>query len=164
MKNGPKTVLSVAFPIGGLLSESTRADTPSTSERRINSWRSGVHVWPVRVRKLIVLIHSSEVRLRATMGHHESMGLVHGHGWTFFSLQGQPLRTINMTHFVSETNSWSLPMRFLKMNRTRLPSRALQCTEMEQHIDKIYARVWRKLCKLEYILSDNLWPVRVLKR
>lgn len=27
----------------------------------------------------------------------------------------------------------------------------------------MYARVWRKLCKLEYIVRNNLWPVRVLK-
>ena len=65
VKNGPRTVLSVAFPTGGLLSESMRADTPSTSERRMNSWRIGVHVWPVRVRNSIVLIHSSVVMLRA---------------------------------------------------------------------------------------------------
>jgi hypothetical protein len=65
VKNGPRTLLSVAIPFEGLLSASTRADTPSTSERRMNSWRSGVHVWPVRVRNLIVLIHSSVVRLWA---------------------------------------------------------------------------------------------------
>jgi hypothetical protein len=130
VKNGPKTVLSVALPIGGLLSESTSADTPSTSERRINSWRSGVHVWPVRVRKLIVLIHSSVVRLRC-----------HNH-------HGQPLRTISKTHFVSETNSWSLLMRFLKMNLTRLPSPE-RFNVQEWNTDEMYPRVWRKLCKLE---------------
>jgi hypothetical protein len=65
VKNGPRTLLSVAFPAGGLLSESTRAETPSMSERRMNSWRMGVHVFPVRVRKSMVLIHSSVVMLRA---------------------------------------------------------------------------------------------------
>lgn len=35
------------------------------SERRMNSWRMGVHVFPVRVRKSMVLIHSSVVMLRA---------------------------------------------------------------------------------------------------
>ena len=63
MKNGPRTLLSVALPTGGLLSASTRAETPRTSERRMNSWRRGVHVLPVRVRKSIVLIHSSVVML-----------------------------------------------------------------------------------------------------
>ena len=63
VKNGPRTLLSVAFPAGGLLSASTTAEIPRTSERRMNSWRRGVHVLPVRVRKSIVLIHSSVVML-----------------------------------------------------------------------------------------------------
>ena len=86
VKNGPRTVLSVAFPTGGLLSESTRADTPSTSERRINSWRIGVHVWPVRVRNWIVFIHSSVVILRATVTNR-----VHGHKRTF-QIRSRPLK------------------------------------------------------------------------
>jgi hypothetical protein len=44
VKNGPRTLLSVAPRSVGLLSVSTSADTLSTSERRINSWRSGVHI------------------------------------------------------------------------------------------------------------------------
>jgi len=35
-----------------------------------------------------------------------------------------------------------------EFNASTLP-RALQCTGMERNIDQMYARVWRKLCKLE---------------
>lgn len=158
VKNGPKTELSVAFPIGGLLSESTRADRPSTSERRINSWRSGVHVWPVRVRKLIVFIHSSVVMLRAI--NHESNGTD-----AQFYFRASLLRTTRKTHFVSETNSWSLLMRFLKMNLTRLSSRERFNVRIqtERDIEQMYARVWCELSKLEQIVRDNLWLVRVLR-
>jgi hypothetical protein len=64
VKNGPRTLLSVAPPSVVLLSASTSADIPSTSERRTNSWRSGVHIWPVRVRNWIAVIHSSVVMLQ----------------------------------------------------------------------------------------------------
>ena len=64
VKNGPRTELFVPPETVGLFNPSTRADTPSTSERRMNSCLSWVQVWPVRVRKLIVVIHSSVVRLR----------------------------------------------------------------------------------------------------
>lgn len=47
---------------GGPLSASTRALRPRTSLRRMNSWRRGVQVWPVRVRKAIAAVHSAEVR------------------------------------------------------------------------------------------------------
>jgi hypothetical protein len=136
VKKGAKKDLFVAFPSGGLLSESTRADTPSTSERRINSWRIGVHVWPVRVRKLIVFIHSSVVMLRACHNHESTGWSEHGsriHNY-FFTTSGSAAENDQQrTHFVSETNSWSLLTRFLKMNLVRLPfpaARALQCAEM----------------------------------
>jgi hypothetical protein len=37
VKNGPRTVDSVDFPTVGWSMASTRADTPKTSERRMNS-------------------------------------------------------------------------------------------------------------------------------
>lgn len=64
VKNGPRTELAVPPETVGLFSPSTRADTPSTSDRRMNSCLIGLQVWPVRVRKLIAVIHSSVVRLR----------------------------------------------------------------------------------------------------
>ena len=63
VKNGPRTELAVPPETLGLFSPSTRADTPRTSERRMNSCLIGVQVWPVRVRKLMAVIHSSVVRL-----------------------------------------------------------------------------------------------------
>jgi len=50
VKNGPRTEDSVAVPTLGLLSASTRAETPKTSESRMNSWRlkSGVRVFGSR--------------------------------------------------------------------------------------------------------------------
>ena len=72
VKNGPRRLLSVAVPTFGLLSASTSAATPSTSESRMNSWRCGVsvHVCPVRVRKLMAVIHSSCVTLFPKGGAH----------------------------------------------------------------------------------------------
>ena len=94
MKKGPRTLLSVAFPVGGLLSELTRAETPNTSERRMNSWRMGVHILPVRVRKSIVVIHSSVVML----GQEERAKEVH----VMSIARGE--KTMSRTRFVSVTN------------------------------------------------------------
>jgi hypothetical protein len=63
VKNGPRTLFSVAPPITGLFNESTRAETPRTSDSRMFSWRNGVHFCPVRVKNSIAAIHSSVVRL-----------------------------------------------------------------------------------------------------
>ena len=50
MWNGPRTVDAVA-PAGRSLSRaSTSEDRPSTSDRRMNSWRVSSHMCPVRVR------------------------------------------------------------------------------------------------------------------
>ena len=58
-------------------------------------------------------------------------------------------------------------MRFLKMNLTRLPSteriNVQYVHEWNERWIELYARVRRKLCKLEQIVRDDLWPVRVLK-
>ena len=59
-EESPRTLLSVAYLTGRLLSASTTADA-RTSEKRMNSWRMGVQVLPVRVRKSVVFIHSSVV-------------------------------------------------------------------------------------------------------
>lgn len=61
VKKGPRTLLSVAPLIGGLFSASTSAEAPRISERRMNSCRRGVQVWPTRVKYSIVFIHSSVV-------------------------------------------------------------------------------------------------------
>ena len=63
VKNGPRTELAVPPESLGLFSMFTRADTPRTPERAMNSCLIGVQVWPVRVRKLMAVIHSSVVRL-----------------------------------------------------------------------------------------------------
>jgi len=63
VKGGPRPLLSVAFPTG-VLSASTTVERPRTSERRRDSWRREVNVPPMRVRKPIVLVHSSVVVLR----------------------------------------------------------------------------------------------------
>src|ERR1700761_7067978 len=59
VKKGPRMLLSVAVPTGGLLSASTSAVTPSTLESRTNSWRSA----GTRVRNSMAVIHSSGVIL-----------------------------------------------------------------------------------------------------
>ena len=66
MKNGPRALLSVAFPIRGLLSLSRRAVTPNASESRFNSWPRGpgVNASFKLVRNSIPLLHSSVVILR----------------------------------------------------------------------------------------------------
>ena len=64
VKNGPRKVLSVAFPTRGLLILSTSADTPNTSENRVNCRLGVVGVSPMRVRNSIPLFHSSVVILR----------------------------------------------------------------------------------------------------
>jgi len=56
---GPRTVLSV--PPLRSLTVSTSIETPSTSERRMNSWRVGSHFWPTAVRKSIAYSHSWRV-------------------------------------------------------------------------------------------------------
>ena len=43
------------------------------SERRMNSWRIGVHFWPVRVRKNMVSSHSLVVKL-IDSGQHQEHG------------------------------------------------------------------------------------------
>jgi hypothetical protein len=40
---------------------STRIETPSVSDSRMNSWRLSVHVCPTSVRKRIAVIHSASV-------------------------------------------------------------------------------------------------------
>jgi hypothetical protein len=59
----------------GLLSESMRAETPRTSERRMNSWWMGLHILPMQVRKSMVLIHSSVVMLRVRRDEEMGKGL-----------------------------------------------------------------------------------------
>ena len=61
MWNGPSTVDSVPVPPARWLIVSTSIETPSTSESRMNSWRTSSHVWPVRVRNPIAAAHSSSV-------------------------------------------------------------------------------------------------------
>jgi hypothetical protein len=69
VKYGPKKLLSVAFPTRGLLSVSTRADTPSTSESKSNSPKNGGGDFcPVRERNSRTLFHSSVVMLQQWMG------------------------------------------------------------------------------------------------
>ncbi len=67
VKNGPRRVLSVAFPTRGLLSLSTRADTPNMYENLWNSRAGGMDVSPMRVRNSIPLLHSSVVILQQRM-------------------------------------------------------------------------------------------------
>ncbi len=62
--NGPSTLLAVAPGMAGVFSKSTKADTPSTSESKINSCRIGVDVCPTCVRNWIEFIHSSVVMLK----------------------------------------------------------------------------------------------------
>src|SRR4051812_19618290 len=61
MKNGPKTVDSVAPGGRRWLMPTTSIDSPSTSESRMNSWRLSSVMWPTRVRKSIPANHSSSV-------------------------------------------------------------------------------------------------------
>jgi hypothetical protein len=56
VKNGPRTLLSIAFPTGELLSVLTAADTPKTSEDELLADGMGVHIFPVRVRRPIVVM------------------------------------------------------------------------------------------------------------
>ena len=127
MKNGPKTLLSVAASTGGLLSASTSADTPSTSESRTNSWRSGVHVCPVRVRNWMADIHSSCVILLPKgcaiyirQGCFQKLGVSRQDRVGGKGDKASNRGPIVGTYRVSLTNSWSLVTRFWKMNLTRL--------------------------------------------
>src|SRR3954453_6465103 len=61
MWNGPSTVDSVEAPPVRWLIVSTSIETPSTSESRMNSCRTSLHICPVRVRKSIATPHSSSV-------------------------------------------------------------------------------------------------------
>jgi hypothetical protein len=61
MWNGPSTVDSVAPAVFLLLIVSTSMEMPSTSESRMNSWRSWSHLWPVAVRKSMARSHSAIV-------------------------------------------------------------------------------------------------------
>ena len=57
LKNGHRTLPSVAFPTGELLSTLTAADTPKTSEEdELLADGMGVHMFPVRVRRPIVVM------------------------------------------------------------------------------------------------------------
>ena len=59
--NGPSTVDSVATPNFLLLIVSVSIDIPSTSDSRMNSWRSSSHRCPTRVRNSIPRSHSGMV-------------------------------------------------------------------------------------------------------
>ncbi len=61
MWKGPSTVDSVEVPPVRWLIVSTSIDTPKTSESRMNSCRTSLHICPVRVRKSIATPHSSSV-------------------------------------------------------------------------------------------------------
>lgn len=61
MWNGPSTVDSVAPPDFLLLMVSTSMEMPSTSESKMNSWRSSSHLCPVAVRNPIACSHSAIV-------------------------------------------------------------------------------------------------------
>jgi hypothetical protein len=70
VKNGPRTELSVAGLLfgsettsAGLLIASTTAETPSISDRRMNSCLVSVQVFPTRVKNSIAAIHSAVVTL-----------------------------------------------------------------------------------------------------
>src|SRR3954447_19372889 len=61
MWKGPSTVDSVEVPPVRWLIVSTSIEIPSTSDSRMNSWRTSEHICPVRVRKSIAKPHSSSV-------------------------------------------------------------------------------------------------------
>src|SRR3954447_6166077 len=61
MKNGPKTVDSVAPGGRRWFMPTTSIDSPRVSEARTNSWRLSSVMWPVRVRKSMAANHSSSV-------------------------------------------------------------------------------------------------------
>ena len=61
MKNGPKTVGSVAPGGRRWFMPTTSIDSPRVSEARTNSWRLSSVMWPVRVRKSMAANHSSSV-------------------------------------------------------------------------------------------------------
>src|SRR5712691_992039 len=61
MWNGPTTVEGVATAGRRWLIASTRIETPSTSDMRMNSCRLSSHIFPTRVRKSMPANHSPSV-------------------------------------------------------------------------------------------------------
>src|SRR5688572_23137655 len=61
MWKGPSTVDSVEVPPVRWLIVSTSIETPRTSDSRMNSCRTSLHICPVRARKSIATPHSSSV-------------------------------------------------------------------------------------------------------
>lgn len=66
VKKGPRTVASVAGGLVGWFIESTSAERPRASERRINSCRVGEQIWPTSVKNLMAVLRAGAARGSAT--------------------------------------------------------------------------------------------------